>query len=232
MLMPFAISNFGPQSGLSTILITISIGGGNALAAISLYVRPTINVDNLLLGLVAFLFLSTVLLFFSNVYFIPIFFIFSITLLRIAHLNLSEFNRQVHMQTNSEVGLKKALFLANVIANIIGSLIPVFAALLITNYGNLSIVVFANIMAIILFVYVYFYSKLKKTFKSVSVSPKNVQNKIFERLYDFKEIYIISLVNSVIFNLIYSYIPVTITNYDNGFGVKNEMVLGGYFFVN
>ncbi|MBU9849658.1 hypothetical protein ACE2AK_25290 [Rahnella perminowiae] len=212
LIMPYLLSDIAPSTGLTVSEMTIGLGVCNAVAALTLYLRPVFSQSSRMLTLIMVLIVTGSVAVLSGMSSsLPLMLMVGVGLMRISLVNFSDFNRQIHMQTNNEAGIKRALSTANVVSNVVSCSVPLAAAGILQKWGILGLVKTAVFLALCSAVLAPLLFTRKASLKSVAVLGKPLPENTVSRFHRYLPLYLIVLMNSIIFAFIFSYIPLRIT---------------------
>ncbi|MFC0139901.1 hypothetical protein ACFFJN_07410 [Erwinia mallotivora] len=233
LIMPYLVSVIAPTAGLNVTEITWGLGICNAVAALTLYFRPAFpDASRLLILIMLFIFTGTVSVLAGMSFGISLILLLGIGMMRISLVNFSDFNRQVHMQTNTEDGIKRALSAANVVSNIISCSVPIAAAVILHKWGAAGLARISILLSLCSFLLASCLFKGNKSLRNVTVSSKPSPGRTINRFASHAPLYLLVMINSVIFAFIFSYIPLKITQVPQDMLAAAQQYIALYFTIN
>lgn len=233
LIMPYLLSEIAPSAGLNVSEMTLGLGICNALAALTLYLRPVFSHPAQMLALIMVLIVigaGSVLA--GMGYRLPWVLMAGVALMRISLVNFSDFNRQIHMQTNTERGIKRALSMANVVSNVISCSVPLAAAAILQKEGTTGLVGTAVFIALLSALLSPALFARNPSMNSVVVQSKPSPGKTLMRLRRYSPLYVIVLMNTVIYAFIFSYVPLKIIQVTPDKIAEAQKYIALYFTVN
>ncbi|MBP2857287.1 hypothetical protein J8657_06700 [Dickeya oryzae] len=229
MVMPYLISTLAPGVGISVNGMTWGLGICNGVAALTLYIRPSFRRAGwLLAAIMALMIVGTSLILVGIKSYLPWVLIVGVAMMRIALVNYSDFNRQAHMQTNTERGIRQALSAANVVSNIISCTVPLAAVFILQKWGASALVNMAVFFSLCCATLGLLLFGRQATLTNIVVSGKPSPGNTARRFLKHMPLYLITLINSVIFAFIYSYIPLRLTDIPD----VGQKYIAFYFTIN
>lgn len=231
--MPYLLSEIAPSAGLNVSEMTLGLGICNALAALTLYLRPVFSHPAQMLALIMVLIVTGAGSVLAGMgYRLPWVLMAGVALMRISLVNFSDFNRQIHMQTNTERGIKRALSMANVVSNVISCSVPLAAAAILQKEGTTGLVGTAVFIALLSALLSPALFARNPSMNSVVVQSKPSPGKTLTRLRRYSPLYVIVLMNTVIYAFIFSYVPLKIIQVTPDKIAEAQKYIALYFTVN